>query len=266
MQANNLEFNVRISGEGAPFIWGHGLLANMASEEVTGLFDWDSFPKDKKLIRYDARGHGKTEPSYFPDDYHWKNLAKDMLAIADGLGIETFVAGGQSMGCATTLYTALIAPERTQRLVLVNPPTGWETRAAQGEFYKKMAKMGSLLGGKILARAMRRNLERLLPGWLLEAKGKKIEGVVEGLKTVKRRTLFNLFKGAALTDLPPREEIQSLNMPSLILGWTGDPSHPIETATELDGLLSQSTLLVAERYSDVEKWPGLIRDFVSTAG
>ena len=263
MQVNNLGFHVRIRGEGPPFIWGHGLTANMASEDATGLLDWDRFPRDRKVVRYDARGHGQTEPTFCPGDYHWENLARDMIAVADELGIESFIAGGQSMGCATAIYTGRIAPERIERLVLMNPPTAWETRTAQAAFYNKMARIGGLLGGKVLARIMGRRLERLVPGWLVEAKGQKIEGVLEGLRPLKRKTLFNLFKGAALTDLPPREEIQSIDIPSLILGWTGDPTHPIETAVELHRLLPRSTLVVAEGYSDFEKWPKLIRDFVS---
>ena len=143
-----------------------------------------------------------TEPSYAPADYHWSNLAKDMAAVADGLGVENFIAGGQSMGCATALYAGLLAPQRIRGLVLVNPPTAWETRAAQGEFYRKMAKLGGLLGGKTLARVTGGNLDRLLPGWLLEAKGEKVAGVLEGLKPLKRKTLSSLFKGAAGTDLP----------------------------------------------------------------
>ncbi len=263
MQINGLEFNVRVTGGGNAFLWGHGLMASIASEDRLDLFEWDKFPKDRKLIRYDARGHGKTEPSYSPADYHWRNLAKDMISIADELGVADFVAGGQSMGCATTLYAGLLAPRRARGLVLVNPPTAWETRAAQGEYYRKMAKVGGLLGGKILARVTEKNLDRLLPGWLLEAKGENVAGVLEGLKPLKRKTLSNLFIGAAETDFPSREEIKTLDLPALVLGWTGDPTHPIETAMELDKLLPQSTLVVAEGYSDFERWPQLIREFVS---
>ena len=263
MQINGLEFNVRVTGGGEAFLWGHGLMASIASEDMLDLFEWEKFPEDKKLIRYDARGHGKTEASYYPADYHWRNLAKDMISLADKLGVEDFMAGGQSMGCATTLYAGLLAPQRARGLVLVNPPTAWETRAAQGEYYRKMAKLGGLLGGKTLAKVTGKNLDRLLPGWLLEAKGEKVAGVLEGLKPLKRKTLSNLFIGAAETDFPSREEIKRLDLPALVLGWTGDPTHPIETAMELDKLLPRSTLVVAEGYSDFEKWPQLIREFVS---
>ena len=186
-----------------------------------------------------------------------------MLGVADRLNIDTFVAGGQSMGCATALYAGLLAPQRIEKMVLMNPPTAWETRATQGEYYQKLAKIGGLLGGKLLAKIMSRKIERLLPGWLIDAKGESTSRVLEGLKPLKRKTLSNLFKGAALTDLPAREEIKSIDIPTLILGWTGDPSHPLETAVELDNLLPQSTLVVAEGYADFQQWPELVREFIS---
>ena len=92
--------------------------------------------------------------------------------------------------------------------------------------------------------------------------GERVLRFVEGVKSMKRRTLYNLFKGAAMTDFPPMEEISSIQAPALILGWKGDPTHPVETAIELDKLMPQSSLVVAENYADFEEWPQLIRDFV----
>lgn len=74
-----------------------------------------------------------------PKDYHWSSLVEDMVDLADELGLETSVVGGQSMGCATAIYAALAAPEWIQALVLVNPPTAWETHAAQAAVYDQMA-------------------------------------------------------------------------------------------------------------------------------
>jgi len=123
----DVSLNVRITGEGTPFIWAHGLMFSIEGEDKLG-FEWDSFPKNIKLVRYDARGHGKSEPSYKPEDYHWRNLGQDMLALADAIGAEKVISGGASMGCATTIYAALQAPERMKAMVLVCPSTIWETR------------------------------------------------------------------------------------------------------------------------------------------
>ncbi len=263
MKVNNLEFNINVAGSGDALLWGHGLMASMASEDLVGMYEWDQFPDDRTLVRYDARGHGNTAPSFSPGDYHWKSLANDMLSIADALKIERFVAGGQSMGSATSLYAGLLAPERIKGMVLMNPPTAWETRAAQGKFYKKIARTGALLGGGTLAKIMAKDMGRILPQWLLDEYTGNVEEALVGMKSIKRRTLYNLFKGAALTDLPSRSDIQTIDIPTLILGWTGDQSHPIETSTELAKLLPQSELHIAERYGDFKRWPQLVREFVA---
>jgi len=262
VKINNLNFNIQASGEGSAFIWGHGLMGSIASEDLLGIFEWEQFPVDMRLVRYDARGHGKTQPTFAPGDYHWRSLALDMLAVADHLGIDNFIAGGQSMGCATSIFAGLIAPERVKGLVLMNPPTAWETRAAQGEFYRRMAKVGGILGGGILAKVLGRDPSRLLPGWLVDSKGDEVFGVLAGLRALKRKTIMNLFTGAALTDLPTRGDIKNIDIPALILGWTGDPTHPIETSTQLHELMPQSTLVTAENYEEFEPWAGLIRAFV----
>ena len=263
MQIENMEFNVQVSGKGDALLWGHGLTASIKSEDLLDIFEWDKFPKERRLVRYDARGHGETQPSFSPTHYHWESMAQDMILVADALGIEKFIAGGQSMGCASTIYVGMNSPHRVKGMILMNPPTAWETRAEQVSRYKTLAKIGGLLGGGILAKVMARNPERLLPGWLVEAKREKVYGFLEGIKPMKRKTLSNLFNGAALSDLPPREKIKTINHPALILGWSGDPSHPIETATELNELLPQSTLVVADNYSDFQRWPEIIREFVA---
>ncbi len=263
MKVNNLEFNVQTSGSGDALLWGHGLMGSMASEDLVGIYEWDQFPSDHTLVRYDARGHGNTLPSFSPGDYHWKNLANDMLSVADALKIERFVAGGQSMGSATSLYAGLLAPDRIKGMILMNPPTAWETRAAQGKFYKKLARTGAVLGGGMLANILRKDMGRILPQWLLDEYTGNVEGALAGIKSIKRKTLYSLFNGAALTDFPSRADIQTIEIPTLILGWTGDPSHPIETSTELAKLLPQSELHIAERYEDFKRWPQLIRAFTS---
>jgi pimeloyl-ACP methyl ester carboxylesterase len=148
MIVRDIELNVRINGDGYPLIWGHGLTSSMAAEDDTNMFQWERMSELLKLVRYDARGHGESEASYKPEDYQWKNLAQDMLALADETGCERFIAGGQSMGCATSIYAAINDPQRVKALLLVNPPTAWETRAEQVSMYGKMAWMARILGGR----------------------------------------------------------------------------------------------------------------------
>jgi pimeloyl-ACP methyl ester carboxylesterase len=124
-----------ISGDGSrTLVWGHGLLSDRASEDELGLFDWSALD-GVRLVRYDARGHGASSAPADPDELRWSALAQDMLAVGEAVGASRFVAGGASMGCATALHAAVAAPERVEALVLVIPPTAWETRTAQAQMY-----------------------------------------------------------------------------------------------------------------------------------
>jgi pimeloyl-ACP methyl ester carboxylesterase len=258
-----VDLYTRVRGEGSVLLWSHGLTFSMATEDAIGFFHWGQFPEHHRLIRYDARGHGRSSTSSNAADYQWPEMARDMFGVADHYGAERFIAGGQSMGCATSIYAALQSPDRISGLVLMCPPTAWETRAEQVSMYSKMAKMGGLLGGSLLARFLGSRLANTLPPWLLEGQPGAANAICVGISTQSRNTLKNLFTGASQTDLPEPALLASLTMPTLILAWSDDPSHPLATAKALHLRLPNSTLVVAERYSDLEKWPESLRQFVA---
>jgi pimeloyl-ACP methyl ester carboxylesterase len=258
-----VDLYTRVQGEGNVLLWSHGLTFSMATEDAIGFMDWGQFPEHQRLIRYDARGHGRSSASSNTVEYQWPEMARDMFGVADHYGAERFIAGGQSMGCATSIYAALQAPDRIKGLVLMCPPTAWETRAEQASMYRKMAKVGGLLGGKLMTRLLGFRLANILPPWLLEGQPDAGDAISIGISTQSRNTLKNLFLGASQTDLPELAVLASLAMPTLILAWSDDPAHPLATAQALHLHLPNSTLVVAERYSDLEKWPELLRQFVA---
>lgn len=262
MYVRGVELNVRVSGSGLPLLWGHGLMMSMAAEDTTDWFHWSQFPENLRLVRYDARGHGRSQASYRPQDYHWPNLGRDMLALADATGAGRFIAGGASMGCATALNAALLAPERVKALLLVIPPTAWETRAAQGKFYRNLALVGGVLGGRRLAALSSRNLDRMLPSWLVEAERDKLAGMGEGVAALSGRTLWNLMRGAGQTNLPSREQFAALaDIPTAIFGWEGDQSHPVSSAQALNALLPKSELFIAQNLTEFKSIPVRMREF-----
>jgi hypothetical protein len=97
----------------------------------------------------------------------------------------------------------------------------------------------------------------LLPAWLLEAQLEVGEGSLESVSASDSEVLPQVLRGARPCDPPPREELKTLSMPSLLLAWVEDASHPLTTAEELDGLLPESQLVVARVAKDVLEWPVL---------
>jgi pimeloyl-ACP methyl ester carboxylesterase len=245
---------VRRRGSGPPFLWGHGLTSSMAREDDAGLFDWSRLTADRELVRYDARGHGRSGHAGGEDAYGWGALAGDLFAVADACGFDTFAAGGASMGAATTLHAAVARPDRIEAMVLVIPPTAWESRPAQRAVYEGSALLveEAGIGGLMEARAA-------LPPPPLLADHPELLGVPPD---VHPSVLPTVFRGAASTDLPPLDQLATLDQPTLVLAWEGDPAHPVSTARALAAALIRAELVVASGLADVTLWPARVAAFL----
>jgi pimeloyl-ACP methyl ester carboxylesterase len=79
------------------------------------------------VIAYDARGHGRSSPAPNRGAYSYEDLALDLQAVLDGLGVERAMLAGASMGAHTLLWLALHAPDRVGGLVVITPSYDPET-------------------------------------------------------------------------------------------------------------------------------------------
>ena len=71
-----------------------------------------------RVLRYDLRGHGATGVP--AGDYSIEMLARDALALADGLGIQQFAWCGLSLGGMLGQWLGAHAADRVTALVLAN--------------------------------------------------------------------------------------------------------------------------------------------------
>jgi pimeloyl-ACP methyl ester carboxylesterase len=74
-----------------------------------------------RVIGYDARGHGRSTAAPDPAAYGYDDLAHDLEAVLDALGLERAILAGASMGAHTILRLALCHPERVAGLGLITP-------------------------------------------------------------------------------------------------------------------------------------------------
>lgn len=70
-----------------------------------------------------------------------------------------------------------------------------------------------------------------------------------------------------MSDLPPVDDLASVDVPTLILAWPGDRSHPLSVARRLTSSMRRAELVVAEG-GDLSDWPNRVAEFVAqvTAG
>jgi 3-oxoadipate enol-lactonase len=262
LKAREIDFNLKVAGDGLPLVWAHGLICSMRVEDEFGWFRWDEAAKIARIVRYDCRGHGKSGASDNPDDYRWENLARDMLGIADGLGIDSFIAGGPSLGCVTAIHAALLAPGRVRALILANPPCAWETRPKQIRGYKMLSAATRVIGPGGIAMVLRTFGQKLFPEWQREEGTALVNTYADSIASMDRMTLSRAFKGASTCDMPPRTELKKLTMPALILAWENDTGHPMSTALSLKEALPNSTLVVARNFKEVREWPDRVLEFI----
>jgi 3-oxoadipate enol-lactonase/4-carboxymuconolactone decarboxylase len=82
---------------------------------------WDALVRDLiphfSVLRYDTRGHGASETA---GSGTIEQFARDVLALADALGIQTFAFCGLSLGGMVGQWLGMHAADRVTRLVLAN--------------------------------------------------------------------------------------------------------------------------------------------------
>ena len=235
-------------------ILGHGLGTNGPkkrdhSHDKWITMIWNNLKDEERIgmIAYTARGHGKStgweyqhqdqQEQQEQQDNHsknrlitqftWESLSNDMISVSNSLLIPSFIAGGQSMGSATALYTAIKYNNRVSALILVRPPTAWEERLARRDHLEEVANQ----------------YQQQHPNDLHH----------------------NIFRGAAISDLPPiNSSLYSLiTCPVLILCHDGDLAHPISTGQILSTLLLNCQLIITETHEEaLIQWPQIIKQFI----
>jgi pimeloyl-ACP methyl ester carboxylesterase len=113
-----VDLYVTEAGEGTPVVLLHGLTATnryvvMGSKALER--------SGHRVIAYDARAHGRSDPAPSPDAYRYEDLRDDLVGVLDARGVDRAVLAGASMGAHTILRLALEQPERVAALVVITP-------------------------------------------------------------------------------------------------------------------------------------------------
>ncbi|MAT99829.1 MAG: hypothetical protein CL608_22030 [Anaerolineaceae bacterium] len=78
------------------------------------------------VIMPDARGHGRTQGAV--QKFSYQQLAQDVQAVIEGMGLERPFLFGHSMGALTALIVAANEPDQVRGIVLEDPPFIDESR------------------------------------------------------------------------------------------------------------------------------------------
>ena len=115
VRINDIDLYYESEGDGEPLLLLHG---GTGCQENWNYAGRDQFLSEYKLIKPDARGHGRsTNPRR---EITHRQCALDALALLDHLGITKCRAIGLSMGGNILLHMATMQPERVEAMVMVS--------------------------------------------------------------------------------------------------------------------------------------------------
>lgn len=256
IQVNGASLDFDVVGDSGPLVVQlHGLTSSRSRDAQLGL-DLGRALRGHRVLRLDARGHGGSSGTADAADYRWDRLADDLLTALDVIAPGETVHGlGPSMGTGTLLHAALRDMARFDSLTLMLPPTAWGTRRAQAQTY--------LAGADLVERE---GVAAFVELGSTTPVPPALAGAPQTGPAVAAHLLPTVLRGAATADLPPKKALADITVPTLILAWTGDHTHPLRTATKLDQILPHSRLVVARTPYGVMAWPGLFAEHVITAG
>ncbi|WP_108786639.1 alpha/beta fold hydrolase [Erythrobacter sp. Alg231-14] len=224
----------------------HGSNADLSTWEPWA----DALSETHRIVRFDQVGHGLTGPDP-AGDYSRANYADDIREVADALGLDSFIIGGNSMGGKHTLAFAVAYPDRVDAMIIVDGSGGTVPKPADDEEKNS----GNI--GFTIARIPGINLiaEQITPRALIAQSLEQSVSVKDIVtdEMVDRYWEMLRYPGnrAATmarfsTDYEPmtKAEIAALDMPTLILWGEEDRLIPVSAARWLDQALPNSDLVV----------------------
>jgi pimeloyl-ACP methyl ester carboxylesterase len=242
-----------VEGEGAPIVLCHGLTASRRYV-VHGSRVLER--AGHRVITYDARGHGQSDPASAEQSYGYPELIADLERVVEAeIGDGKFLLGGHSMGAHTAIGYALAHPERLRGLVAIGPTFTGEILPETLAYWDGLASALEAGGPAGFAEYIRRE-----------------SGVGEAWRdsvakiSAERMTLHRDLgaQARALRETPASrpfgsvEELAGLEIPALVVasGDEADPGHPYAVAELYAATLPHARLIGEDEGQSPLAWQG----------
>ena len=229
---NGIRMHYTVDGpeQATPIVLHHPLATNLTIwDELTAALS----PR-YRVVRFDARGHGKTEAP--AGAYSFVTLAADVVALMDHLGIARAHYLGLSMGGMVGQYLGLEHAKRFHSLQLVAtssriPPEArhiWVDRV-------KVAR----------DKGMSSQPATSMPRWLTEANRQK-SALVARLSHMIETTPLEGYAGwcQAIENLDITDRLKAITLPTQVIVGADDPGTPPAAAEAIHRQIAGSTLIV----------------------
>ena len=220
---------------------------------------WDpqmqAFAGRYRVVRYDRRGHGNSGVPKGP--YNMEMLARDAIAVMDGLGLKKVNWLGLSMGGMEGMWLGANAPDRIEKLILSNTSTYYADKAPWRARVENVSKGGSVaaIADTVINAWLTQDFQKNNPAETARMKEMMIATPVEGY----------LSCCAAVRDMDHREIIKNITAPTLIIAGSKDMATNVEAAEFIRDRIKGSKLAIvdAAHIANVEQPDAYAKDVLA---
>ncbi|MFF4505500.1 alpha/beta fold hydrolase [Streptomyces sp. NPDC001401] len=211
-------------------VHGHPFDHTMWSPQV------EAFSPARRVIAPDLRGYGASAET--PPVMAFEQFAQDVVTVLDGLGVETFVLAGLSMGGQIAMDCYRQFPDRIRGLVLADTfpaaetPEGVRTRHAMAE--------------RLLREGMRGYADEVLEKMVAPSASAEVKAHVHRMMTATRPESAAAALRARAARPDYRELLTRVTVPALVVVGADDTYTPVSDAEAMHAALPDSTLHIIE--------------------
>jgi len=247
------EIHGEAAGEGMPIVLCHGITATRRYV-VQGSRSLER--AGHRVVSYDARGHGESDPAPAAEGYGYPQLVGDLeRVVAAEVGEGRLVLAGHSMGAHTVVAYALRHPDRLAGLVVVGPAYRGEIAADSLRYWDGLAAALEAGGvdGFVDYIGANQGIDSAWRDSVLRFTRERIglhrhpEAIAEALRGVTRSRPFGSL-----------EELRSLRMPALVVAShdEADPGHPYAVAAAYAEAMPNARLISEAEGESPLAWQG----------
>jgi 3-oxoadipate enol-lactonase len=196
-----------------------------------------------RVLRYDHRGHGGSPVPTGP--YALDDLGTDVLELMDGQRLERAHVAGLSLGGMVSMWLAVHAPDRVDRLALLctsarlGPVSAWEERAATVRSHGTSAVAATVVG-----RWFTPELAEQRPGLIAE--------FVAMISAIEAEGYASCCEAIAAMDLLDR--LPRVHAPTLVIAGERDPATPPEHARAIAERVPGARLEILPGVAHLASW------------
>ncbi len=245
IEANGITFNCRIDGR--PRDDGDAPWLVFSNSLATDLSLWDGqvarFADRFRILRYDTRGHGRTQASAPP--YAFDLLTDDAVALMDAVGIDRTHWVGLSLGGSTGLGMAIAHSGRLASLAVCDSRAHTDPSFVQA-WTDRIA--------TVEAEGMAGVVESTIERWFTEPfRTGAGNAVCDRVRAMIRETAPDGFIGCsrALQTLDFEAGLAGIAMPVLFMAGASDRSCPPQAARAMHERVSGSMCVIIDPASHI---------------